>query len=65
MNRASKHLLEGAVTLLAGLALWLFAGDVEVPVVTLTKVGIVLMCVGGVQTVWGLTGAVRRSARGL
>ncbi|MEU4980884.1 DUF5708 family protein [Streptomyces sp. NPDC021969] len=65
MSRASKHLLEGAVTLLAGLALWLFTGDVEVPVVTLTKVGIVLMCVGGVQTAWGLTGAVRRSARGL
>ncbi|WP_121715679.1 DUF5708 family protein [Streptomyces sp. E5N91] len=65
MTRASKHLLEGVVTLLAGLALWLFAGDVEVPVVTPTKVGIVLMCVGGAQTAWGLTGAVHRSARGL
>ncbi|MFD7063462.1 DUF5708 family protein [Streptomyces sp. NPDC059906] len=65
MNRASKHLLEGAVTLLAGLALWLFAGDVEVPVVTLTKVGIVLMCVGGAQTAWDLYAAVRRSPRGL
>ena len=65
MTRASKHLLEGAVTLLAGLALWLFTGDVEVPVVTPTKAGIVLMCVGGAQTAWGLTGVVRRSARGL
>ncbi|MGW0347077.1 DUF5708 family protein [Streptomyces anthocyanicus] len=60
MTRASKHLLEGAVTLLAGLALWLFTGDVEVPVVTLTKVGVVLMCVGGAQTAWGLYGVARR-----
>ena len=60
MTRASKHLLEGSVTLLAGLALWLFTGDVEVPMVTLTKVGVVLMCVGGAQTAWGLYGAARR-----
>ncbi|MFC8369254.1 MULTISPECIES: DUF5708 family protein [unclassified Streptomyces] len=62
MNRASKNLLEGVVTLLVGLALWLFTGDVEVPVVTPAKVGIVLMCVGGAQTAWGLYGAARRSA---
>ncbi|AIV34182.1 DUF5708 family protein [Streptomyces sp. R1] len=61
MTRTSKNLLEGAVTLLAGLALWLFTGDVEVPVVTLTKVGAVLMCVGGAQTAWGVYGAARRS----
>ncbi|MFG3126390.1 DUF5708 family protein [Streptomyces tendae] len=61
MTRASKNLLEGAVTLLTGLALWLFTGDMEVPVVTLTKVGVVLMCVGGAQTAWGLYGAARRS----
>ncbi|EFD66688.1 hypothetical protein SSPG_02328 [Streptomyces lividans TK24] len=28
--------------------------------VTLTKVGVVLMCVGGAQTAWGLYGAARR-----
>jgi hypothetical protein len=60
VTRASKDLLEGAVTLLAGLVLWLSTGDVEVPVVTLTKVGVVLMCVGGAQTAWGLYGAARR-----
>ncbi|MGC0385148.1 DUF5708 family protein [Streptomyces sp. SAI-129] len=60
MTRASKNLLEGVVTLLAGLAVWLTTGGVEVPVVTLTKVGVVLMCVGGAQTAWGLYGAARR-----
>ncbi|MEV7223639.1 DUF5708 family protein [Streptomyces sp. NPDC093681] len=54
-------MLEGVVTLLAGLALWLFTGDVEVPVVTLTKVGVVLMCVGGAQTAWGVYGLAPRS----
>jgi len=62
VSRASKNLLEGVVTLLVGLALWLFTGDVEVPVVTPAKVGVVLMCVGGAQTAWGLYGAARRSA---
>ncbi|MCM1942784.1 DUF5708 family protein [Streptomyces sp. G3] len=61
MTRGSRNLLEGVVTLLADLALWLFTGDVEVPVVTLTKVGVVLMCVGGAQTVWGVYGLTRRS----
>ncbi|WP_399942941.1 DUF5708 family protein [Streptomyces sp. BBFR25] len=60
MTRASKNLLEGVVTLLAGLAVWLTTGGVEVPLVTLTKVGVVLMCVGGAQTAWGLYGAARR-----
>ncbi|MFG2682707.1 DUF5708 family protein [Streptomyces sp. NPDC048392] len=62
MSRASKYLLEGLVTLLVGLALWLLAGDVEVPVVTPAKVGMVLMCVGGAQSARGLYGAARRSA---
>ncbi|MCF2434160.1 DUF5708 family protein [Streptomyces thinghirensis] len=45
---------------MVGLALWLFAGDVEVLVVDLPKVGIVMMCVGGAQTVWGLFRSARR-----
>ena len=61
MTRASKNLLEGVVTLFAGRALWLTTGGVAVPVVTLTQVGVVLMCVGGAQTAWGLYGAARRS----
>lgn len=59
MGKARKNLLEGTGTLLVGLALWLFAGDVEVPVLTLTKVGVVMMCVGGVQAAAGLYQAAR------
>ncbi|MBA2809013.1 hypothetical protein E0500_016810 [Streptomyces sp. KM273126] len=64
MTRASKNLLEGVVTGVVGLALWLFTEDVEVPVVTLTKVGVVMMCVGGAQVVMGLYQSVRAPAGG-
>ncbi|MEW2401405.1 DUF5708 family protein [Streptomyces sp. NPDC046862] len=62
MSKARKNLLEGVGTLLVGLVLWLFTEDVEVPVVTLTKVGVVMMCVGGVQTATGLYQVTRTSA---
>ncbi|GAA3858915.1 DUF5708 family protein [Streptomyces lacrimifluminis] len=54
MNKATRNLLEGAVTLVIGLVLWLFAGGVELPFVTLTKVGVVMMCVGGALLLTGL-----------
>ncbi|MER7052222.1 MULTISPECIES: DUF5708 family protein [unclassified Streptomyces] len=57
-----RNLWEGGATLVAGLALWLFAGDVDVPVVDLPKAGLVMMCVGGAQTVWGLIRSARRPA---
>lgn len=53
MTNALKQLLEGSATLAVGLALWLFAGDVELPVVTLTKIGVVMMCWGGAQLLYG------------
>ncbi|MEU0191953.1 DUF5708 family protein [Streptomyces afghaniensis] len=53
-SKARGNLVEGIVTFLIGLGLWLFTGDVEVPVVTLTKVGVVMMCVGGVLVAAGL-----------
>ncbi|MFJ2739756.1 DUF5708 family protein [Streptomyces sp. NPDC087440] len=59
MNRAAKQLTEGLVTFLAGLALKLFAGGVEVPVVTLPKVGVVLMAVGGCLVLAGLFHGIR------
>lgn len=55
-----RNLWEGAATFVVGLALWMFAGDVDVPVVDLPKVGIVMMCVGGAQTAWGLFRSARR-----
>ncbi|ELP62910.1 DUF5708 family protein [Streptomyces turgidiscabies] len=54
MSGATKNLLEGAATLVIGLVLWQFAGGVDIPFVTLTKVGVVLMCVGGALLLTGL-----------
>ncbi|MFI6809857.1 DUF5708 family protein [Streptomyces luteogriseus] len=59
MSKTRGNLLEGVVTFVVGLGLWLFTGDVEVPVVTLTKVGIVMMCVGGALVASGLWRAAR------
>ncbi|AQS67503.1 DUF5708 family protein [Streptomyces pactum] len=55
-----RNLWEGGATFVAGLALRLFAGDVAVPVVDPTKAGVVMMCVGGAQTAWGLFRSARR-----
>ncbi|NJP52813.1 hypothetical protein HCJ93_22790 [Streptomyces sp. SBST2-5] len=63
MTRAAKDITEGVVTFAVGLVLRLTTGDVEVPVVTLTKVGTVLMCVGSALILWGLIRTVR-PARG-
>ncbi|MEU4427428.1 DUF5708 family protein [Actinoplanes sp. NPDC024001] len=66
MSAARKNLLTGSATLVVGLLLWLFAGDVEIPVLTLTKVGVVMMVVGGLELAYGLyltargPGAARR-----
>ncbi|MEV7067174.1 DUF5708 family protein [Streptomyces collinus] len=60
MSRARVNLLEGLATFAAGLGLWLFAGDVEVPLVTLTKTGVVMMYVGGALAAVGLWQAARR-----
>jgi hypothetical protein len=62
MTRASRNLLTGAATLAAGLGLWLFAGGVDLPVVTPTKVGVVMMCVGGAEVLLGLYRAARGPA---
>ncbi|MET9866982.1 DUF5708 family protein [Streptomyces sp. NPDC006129] len=62
MSKARGNLVEGAVTFVIGLGLWLFTGDVEIPVLTLTKVGVVLMCVGGVLAATGLWQGARRKA---
>ncbi|CAL9578174.1 MULTISPECIES: DUF5708 family protein [Streptomyces] len=59
MSKAKQYATEGVITFLIGLALWRFTGDVDVPVVTLTKVGVVLMVVGGVLSANGLWHAAR------
>ncbi|MFF1274611.1 DUF5708 family protein [Streptomyces marokkonensis] len=60
MTRAWRNLLAGTVTLLVGLVLWLFAGGVDLPVVTPAKAGVVMMCVGGVEILLGLYRSVRQ-----
>ncbi|MFF9193721.1 DUF5708 family protein [Streptomyces sp. SBR177] len=64
-SRGTKNLREGAILLLVGLGLRLFAGDVDIPVFTLTKVGVVLMVVGGVTLLYGAfqTVSAARGAR--
>ncbi|GAB2858142.1 DUF5708 family protein [Streptomyces deserti] len=64
MSRGARHLGEGSATFVIGLVLWLFTEDVEVPVVTLTKVGIVMMCAGGAQVLWGLYRSARTASPG-
>ncbi|WP_405568643.1 DUF5708 family protein [Streptomyces phaeochromogenes] len=65
MSPASKNLAEGSATLLAGLALKLFADGVEISFVSLPKAGVVMMVIGGVQMLFGLFQATRTSsARG-
>jgi hypothetical protein len=53
MNRANKSLSEGVVLIVAGLALWLFTGDIHTPVITLTKVGAVVTVVGALYILHG------------
>ncbi|WP_406488203.1 DUF5708 family protein [Streptomyces phaeochromogenes] len=65
MSPVAKNLAEGSATLLAGLALKLFADGVEISFVSLPKAGVVMMVIGGVQTLFGLFQATRTSsARG-
>ncbi|MFD3502341.1 DUF5708 family protein [Streptomyces sp. NPDC058676] len=64
MSKAMKNLLEGVGTFGVGLVLWLFTGDVQTSVVTLTKVGVVMMCVGGALVLVGLVQALRPPAGG-
>ncbi|MFF0113553.1 DUF5708 family protein [Streptomyces prasinus] len=62
MTRASRNLSAGAATLVAGLGLWLFAEGVDLPVVTPTKAGVVMMCVGGAEALLGLYRIARAPA---
>ncbi|WP_327343528.1 DUF5708 family protein [Streptomyces europaeiscabiei] len=62
MGKPMKNLVEGVGTFAIGLILWLFTDRVEVPVVTLTKVGVVMMCVGGVLVATGLYQGARGTA---
>ncbi|RJL22004.1 DUF5708 family protein [Bailinhaonella thermotolerans] len=55
-----KTLLAGLATLAAGTALWLFAPETQILGIAPAKVGVVLMVVGGLETLYGLYKAARR-----
>ncbi|MFI6316572.1 DUF5708 family protein [Nonomuraea sp. NPDC050556] len=59
MSSARKALLAGSITFVVGLALWLFGLDVEIVVFTPSKLGVVLMVVGGVEFLYGVYKSVR------
>ncbi|MEU0544680.1 DUF5708 family protein [Nocardia sp. NPDC005978] len=42
-------ILIGVAVLAVGLALWLFARDIETPVISLHKVGVVVAIIGGLE----------------
>ncbi|MDT9692113.1 DUF5708 family protein [Streptomyces sp. P9(2023)] len=54
MASPTKNFAEGAVMFGIGLALRLFTEDVDIPVFTLTKVGVVLMVIGGIEILYGV-----------
>ncbi|SEG30522.1 hypothetical protein SAMN05444920_102516 [Nonomuraea solani] len=63
MASARKTLLTGLATFVAGAALWLFGGDIEIVVITPTKLGVVLMVIGGLEALYGLYKVTTRADR--
>jgi hypothetical protein len=62
MTSARKTLLTGLATFVAGLALWLFGLDVEILIFTPSKLGVVLMVIGGLEALYGVYKTVRGDA---
>ncbi|MEQ4722144.1 DUF5708 family protein [Nonomuraea sp. B19D2] len=59
MASARKTLITGSATFVGGLALWLFGLDEEIFIFTPSKVGVVLMVVGGLEAMYGIYKGVR------
>jgi hypothetical protein len=59
---ARKTLLTGSITFVAGLALVLLGLDEEIFIFTPSKVGVVLMIVGGLEVLYGVYKSVRGDA---
>ncbi|MEU6714195.1 DUF5708 family protein [Nonomuraea purpurea] len=60
MASARKTLLTGSLTFAGGLALWLWGLDEEIFIFTPSKVGVVLMIVGGLEALYGVYKSLRR-----
>ncbi|MFI0468028.1 DUF5708 family protein [Saccharopolyspora sp. 5N102] len=61
---ARTTLASGVVLALIGAVLWATTGGVELPVVSPSKVGVVLLVVGAIEIVVGLAMVIGRSTRG-
>ncbi len=60
MSSRMSEILGGIACLVVGLVLWRTTDGVEWPVVTPSKVGVVLMVVGGAGALWALLVPSRR-----
>lgn len=60
MSSRMSEILGSAVCFGIGLVLWRTMDGVEWPVITPSKVGVVLMFVGGLGAVWALVGPSKR-----
>jgi len=54
MSSARKYGISGVAMIVVGALLWRFAGDIETPILTLSKVGRVLVVVGAVELVYAI-----------
>lgn len=63
MNKARTELIWGLGLLVVGFPLWYFTGDVQTPVFTLSKVGMVLMVVGLICLIYSLVLALMADER--
>lgn len=54
MAPAHKTLLIGLATFVGGVLLWQFGLDVEIVVFTPSKIGVVMMIIGGLETLYGV-----------
>lgn len=59
MASARKTLVTGSITFLVGLGLWLFGLEEQIFIFTPSKLGVVLMIVGGLETLYGIYKSVR------
>lgn len=63
MTSATKTILTGLATFAVGTALWLFGLDTQIFIFTPTKVGVVLMVVGGAEALYGVYRTWRYSSK--
>ncbi|RBQ18027.1 hypothetical protein DP939_21895 [Spongiactinospora rosea] len=54
MASPRKTLITGLATLVVGAALWRYGLDVEIVIFAPSKIGVVLMAIGGLETLYGL-----------